>query len=154
MRHKLIFWALVAGALGLAAIPSITLFEAAARYYRFLTGFEPGTLRSTQVKFVPHRRAPAAPSEKNPDGALLQFVEFKLSAPKAKRVSLTGDFAQWKKDAFILKSQSRGLWEILLPLPPGKYRYQFYVDGVITLDPKSPETGEFGDKKSSIKVVP
>lgn len=154
MRHKLIFWALVAGVLGVAAIPSITLFDAAARYYRFLTGFEPDTLRSTQVKFIPHRRAPGAPSEKNLDGALLQFVEFRLSAPKAKKVSLTGDFSQWKKDAFLLKSQPHGLWEILLPLPPGKYRYQFYVDGLITLDPKSPRTEEFGGKKTSIKVVP
>lgn len=56
---------------------------------------------------------------------------FRLKAPDAKRVSVVGTFNGWDPDAHPLQGPDRtGVWTLGLPLPPGRYRYMFVLDGV------------------------
>ena len=68
-----------------------------------------------------------------PEASQLNFVEFKLKAPKAKRVELVGDFNHWKTGTLPLQ-RSEGIWQIMLPLPKGRYHYNFVIDGSMTPD--------------------
>src|SRR6266550_4709352 len=121
-RSKWAFWTFVLALLTLICIPSTMFVENLGKYRRFLTGFDPGTLRPTKVRFVPHqggRKTPAVP-ESN-----LKFIEFQIDASSAKQALLIGDFNAWKEGTLSLSRQRNGRWQILLPLPPGRYHYLF-----------------------------
>jgi enterochelin esterase-like enzyme len=61
-------------------------------------------------------------------------VTFRIYAPKADEVSLSGDFGTGGK----LTKDERGVWSITVgPLTPDFYSYSFNVDGVRTIDPKN-----------------
>ncbi|MDL2266291.1 endo-1,4-beta-xylanase Z [Parabacteroides sp. OttesenSCG-928-G07] len=67
-------------------------------------------------------------------------VAFRIYAPEAQSVSLSGDVpargVQFAKDA-------RGVWEAVVEnVNPGTYRYNFVVDGVNVYDPKAANAGE------------
>ncbi len=56
---------------------------------------------------------------------------FRLKAPEATRVSVVGTFNGWDPLAHPLQGPDReGVWNLRLPLPPGRYRYMFVLDGV------------------------
>ena len=56
---------------------------------------------------------------------------FRLMAPDAQRVSVVGTFNGWNPRAHLLRGPDpSGVWSLSLPLPPGRYRYAFVVDGV------------------------
>ncbi|MBV8390025.1 MAG: hypothetical protein JO080_09525 [Mucilaginibacter sp.] len=52
----------------------------------------------------------------------------------AKSVKLTGTFINWDKNGYTM-SKKNGDWTISLNLKPGKYVYNFIVDGKSILDP-------------------
>ena len=56
-------------------------------------------------------------------------VVFRLKAPKANKVSLTGDFNGWDAGVNPMRKYKDGLWETTLMLPAGKYEFKFLVDG-------------------------
>lgn len=56
-------------------------------------------------------------------------VEFKLYAPSAKKVVLSGSFNKWDTKRLSGKKDSRGNWVVKTSLKPGKYEYKFFVDG-------------------------
>ena len=56
-------------------------------------------------------------------------VEFTLSAPDAKKVSIAGPFNDWNTQAMPMKKGKDGSWKIKLKLPPGKCEYKYFVDG-------------------------
>jgi enterochelin esterase-like enzyme len=64
-------------------------------------------------------------------------VTFRIYAPKASEVSLTGDWiAQGLGGGGSLSKDERGVWTLTVgPLPPDFYSYTFHVDGVRTVDP-------------------
>ena len=75
-------------------------------------------------------------------------VSFRMRAPKAVRVQITGDFLtmQHSESAYgkydvpgiaDLKEGKEGVWEYTTPLPllPELYNYSFIVDGLKTTDP-------------------
>lgn len=67
-------------------------------------------------------------------------VTFRLNAPKAKSVSVKGD---WEANDGVgtMKKDKEGLWEYTTPvLPSEMYTYRFDIDGVIGLDPHNPFT--------------
>lgn len=83
------------------------------------------------------------------------FQQFILVAPSASSVSLVGDFSDW--DASRLKMErvsADGAWSITLPLTPGRYEYQFEVDGKLRVtDPTRPQaSSEFGSANSVVTV--
>jgi enterochelin esterase-like enzyme len=66
-----------------------------------------------------------------PDGR----VTFRLNAPKADEVVLTGEFLD--KPANFAKDTD-GLWSVTVgPIPPEVYHYNFTIDGVRTIDPSN-----------------
>ena len=82
--------------------------------------------------------------EINPDGT----VTFRLIAPKARQVQVTGDFIppiqantngmRMDTPATIDMVEKGGVWEYTTPvLEPEFYSYVFKVDGVATLDPSN-----------------
>jgi enterochelin esterase family protein len=76
------------------------------------------------------RRPPALKSpELHPD----RTVTFRISAPKAAEVKISGDLI---KDAQVMKKDEKGVWSITLgPLRPDIYTYRYTVDGLSVIDP-------------------
>jgi hypothetical protein len=70
-------------------------------------------------------QTPAVPSE-NPSTVQIRFV---LAAPGARSVELVGDFNDWKQGELELSSSGDGVWSLTMPLSPGRYAYQFVIDG-------------------------
>jgi len=66
-------------------------------------------------------------------------VVFRIFAPKATQVSITGDWVtHGRAKAGPLEKDDSGVWSITLgPFVPDFYSYSFQVDGVRTLDPKN-----------------
>jgi enterochelin esterase family protein len=63
-------------------------------------------------------------------------VTFRLEAPKASEVTLTGD---WLASAEKLTKDDKGVWSVTLgPLEPGLAIYSFTVDGMAIADPVNP----------------
>lgn len=145
-RNKGVFWLMAAAAFAIVCIPSITLLDSLQRYHRFLTGFEPATLKPVRMRSTPHRGGRADSEPK------LEFVEFKLKAPKAKKVSLIGEFNGWKKDTLALARQGDA-WSLIVPLPPGRHHYLFVVDDHEQADPRGGQAEEAAGRLASVKLV-
>jgi 1,4-alpha-glucan branching enzyme len=80
---------------------------------------------------------PAAPPRGDAQHRVLHLVDFFCRAPRAKSVSLIGDFNGWQPTAHPMKRMPDGGWVIRMELPHGHHQYQFLVDGVPTLDPNA-----------------
>ncbi|ODT03280.1 MAG: hypothetical protein ABS52_10305 [Gemmatimonadetes bacterium SCN 70-22] len=81
--------------------------------------------------------------------------QFILVAPSAASVSVVGDFNDWDASRFKMERVSPdGAWSVTVPLTPGRYEYQFEVDGKLRItDPTRPQTSsEFGSANSVITV--
>jgi hypothetical protein len=83
--------------------------------------------------------------------------QFVVVAPRAARVALVGDFNDWDATRTPMRPSQRGgsVWTAVLPLPPGRYRYAFLVDGARWLaDPAAPQVrdDEFGAPSSVVTV--
>ncbi|HAM35582.1 MAG TPA: hypothetical protein DEB40_02115 [Elusimicrobia bacterium] len=149
-RSKWIFWTFALAVATLAAIPSAILMRAAQDYYRFLTGSKSAAIRPSRVDFPGRRGNNAEPA---PDDSL-HLVEFRIAAAKARSVELIGDFNDWKAGKLPLSRAGGGYWEIMLPLPAGRYRYLFLVNGQAFTDPRGrSELGTDG-RKTSVRTVP
>lgn len=148
-KKKWAFWGAAVGAFLIVCLPSAYFIEALNRYNRYISGVEPGALRPIKVRFLPrHDNKPNAD-----ESARLDFINFSLKKPEARRVALIGDFNGWKDLGLALARQPDGRWELLLPLPKGRHRYLFLVDGKPELDAANPETAEVDGRKASVKVV-
>ena len=78
-------------------------------------------------------------------------VTFRIYAPKAGEVSVSGDFGQGGK----LEKDDKGIWSITVgPLVPDFYSYTFNVDGVRTVDPKNPTIKQGISSLDSMFLVP
>ncbi|HUP38906.1 MAG TPA: alpha/beta hydrolase-fold protein [Vicinamibacterales bacterium] len=93
-------------------------------------------------------RAIASP-EVLPDGR----VTFRLNAPKAGEVMLTGEFLD-KPAAFT--KDADGVWSVTVgPISPEVYHYNFTIDGVRTIDPLNPQlkTGSIASTITSVLEI-
>ncbi|MCX5700502.1 MAG: glycogen-binding domain-containing protein [Candidatus Omnitrophica bacterium] len=63
-------------------------------------------------------------------------AEFKLYAPQAKKVILSGSFNKWDAKKLAAKKDSKGNWVVKTSLKPGRYEYKFFVDGAWINDPR------------------
>lgn len=83
-------------------------------------------------------------------------VQFVLVAPGAHSVALVGDFNDWDLAATqLVPAPAGGLWTVTVPLPPGRYRYAFIVDGARWVpDPSAPAAADdgFGTPSSVVTV--
>jgi 1,4-alpha-glucan branching enzyme len=82
-------------------------------------------------------------------------VEFKVFAPEAEKVLLSGSFNDWSENSDLMKRDDTGTWKKIKMLPKGAYEYKFLIDGMWTLDPNCRDTvpNEYGTENSSLKVV-
>ena len=109
----------------------------------------------------PPRVRPGAP-ERTPEG-----VVFRCRAPGAHNVQLAGAWdgntflrgSEWTRDTRVGLMQDTdrdGVWELRVPLGPGRYEYAFLIDGVFwEADPANPERvpdGQGGAR--SVLVLP
>ena len=94
-------------------------------------------------------------------------VAFRILAPQAHNVRLTGSdipaLAFGGRGALTseapppgeMTKNENGVWEITLgPINPGAYRYNFNVDGVPVIDPRSPAVSESNNNVWSLVYVP
>ena len=81
-------------------------------------------------------------------------TEFKLYAPAAKRVSISGSFNKWDAKKIAARKDSKGNWMVKLNLKPGTYEYKFLVDGSWLNDPNSSHSvsNAFGTQNSIIEI--
>jgi len=81
-------------------------------------------------------------------GILFQFI-----APQAKEVLIVGDFNQWVGLPLIRRNPD-GLWQRVVPLREGGYRYKFLVDGEWVLDPlaRQEKANSYGRADSYIEI--
>ena len=64
-------------------------------------------------------------------------VTFRLNAPKADEVTLTGEFLDGPRS---FEKNADGIWTITVgPIAPEIYHYNFTIDGVRTIDPANPQ---------------
>ena len=83
----------------------------------------------------PASRTPAVRSpEVHPD----RRVTFRIYAPKATEVTVSGEF-EVGAPAHKLTKDAQGIWSVTVgPFEPEIYEYDFIVDGVQMLDPRNP----------------
>jgi enterochelin esterase family protein len=84
----------------------------------------------------PPRRQPTPNDDlKSAEVAADHKVTFRIYAPKADEVSVSGEFGPGGP----MSKDDRGVWSLTVgPLTPDFYSYTFTVDGVRTVDPKNP----------------
>jgi enterochelin esterase-like enzyme len=101
--------------------------------------------------------APAWPQQprssappRSPEVAADRTVTFRLAAPNATSVTLSGEFMQVTKP--LVKDES-GVWSVTVgPIAPEIYNYNFTIDGVRTIDPGNPNV-KTGSTPSTIASI-
>jgi 1,4-alpha-glucan branching enzyme len=94
-------------------------------------------------------------------------VVFRFRSPAARTVQVAGDWPlnSWGRgDAeagevlvgLMERNGSEGVWEVTVPLKPGRYRYRFIIDEVKhVLDPDNPRVVDDGmGGKANLLIVP
>jgi enterochelin esterase family protein len=82
-------------------------------------------------------------------------VTFRILAPKAESVRLTGSDIPGNGQGAVMTKGENGIWEVAMgPLGAGAYRYNFNVDGVATIDPRNSSVSESNTNVWSLVVVP
>jgi enterochelin esterase-like enzyme len=94
-----------------------------------------GLVTSPRAAAQPTRRQPTPnDSLKSTEISADHKVTFRIYAPKASEVSVSGDFGA----GGMLTKDEKGVWSITVgPFTPDFYSYAFHVDGVRTIDPKN-----------------
>jgi enterochelin esterase family protein len=84
---------------------------------------------------------PPTPNDtlKSPEVLPDNRVTFRIYAPKATEVTVSGDWiSQGRGTGGKLEKDEQGVWSLTVgPLPSDVYSYNFTVDGVRTIDPKN-----------------
>jgi len=100
-------------------------------------------------------RGPQGPVVVSPEVQTDRHVTFRILAPKAEAVKLTGSDIPGNQQAAALTKGENGVWEVTLgPIDPGAYRYNFNVDGVSTIDPRNPSISESNNNVWSMFYLP
>ena len=87
---------------------------------------------------------------RSPEVAADRTVTFRVMAPSAHDVSLTGEFMKGSKS---LEKNGQGLWSVTVgPLEPEIYNYNVTIDGVKTIDPNDPAV-KTGSTPSTIQSI-
>jgi enterochelin esterase-like enzyme len=100
-------------------------------------------------------RGPQAPAFVSPEVQTDRHVVFRIYAPQAQNVRLTGSDIPGNGQAAALTKGDNGVWELTLgPIEPGAYRYTFNVDGLAVIDPRNPSISESNNNDWSLFTVP
>ena len=100
-------------------------------------------------------RGPQAPAVISPEVQADRHVTFRIYAPQAQNVRLTGTDIPGNLQAASLTKGDKDVWEVTVgPIDPGAYRYHFTVDGVAVIDPRNPSISESNNNAWSLFYVP
>jgi 1,4-alpha-glucan branching enzyme len=93
-----------------------------------------GKSTSKSTKKAAKKKSPIKAKKKN-----IPSTRFSLYAPNVNEVYLAGDFNDWQPDAkdYRLRKFKGDIWKKMLKLKPGRYEYQFVVDGQWWCDPEN-----------------
>src|SRR5262245_56060117 len=83
------------------------------------------------------------------------LVRLVVVQPGARSVQAAGDFNGWNPSRTPLEPTSNGAWTVTIPLEPGRYEYQFVVDGQQWIaDPFAVEQSDdgFGSRNAVLDV--
>src|SRR5690349_11575926 len=109
---------------------------------------------AAQPPAMPRRVPTPNDSLVSPEVAADGRVTFRLYAPKATEVAVTGEVTPGFGQPLTLTRDERGVWSaVSAPLAAGAYRYTFVVDGVSVLDPKNLATSASQTALMSLAVV-
>jgi hypothetical protein len=109
--------------------------------------------RVAQRVAVSESQQAGAPAAKNAAQAVL--VRLIVVQPSARSVHVAGDFNGWNPARTPLEPNEGGAWTVMLPLQPGRYAYQFVVDGDRWIaDPFAAEQNDdgFGSRNAVLDV--
>lgn len=99
-------------------------------------------------------RGPQAPAVISPEIMPDRHVVFRIFAPMAQNVRVTGSDIPNIGQGAMTKGEN-GVWEATVgPIDPGAYRYNFNVDRVTVIDPRNPSTSESNNNTWSLIYVP
>jgi len=84
-----------------------------------------------------------------------EWVEFKFYRPQASRVSLAGDFNEWRNGELPMVKADEGYWMTKMRLPTGEFKFRYCADGEWFTDYAAfgVEPGRFG-MDSVVRVPP
>jgi hypothetical protein len=114
-----------------------------------------------RVTTAPAAAAPAGAADarlaaRGADERPEQTVELVFRSPRARRVSIVGDFNGWDLHANAMtRDAASGLWSGTIAVRPGRHVYAFVVDDSIWApDPRSPraDDADFGRPGSVLLV--
>jgi hypothetical protein len=91
-----------------------------------------------------------------PPAESLVYVQFRLSAPGAASVVVTGDFDGWGGSFAMSDVDGDGVWTGRVPVRPGVYTYMFVVDGSDWVtDPSAERYADdgFGNRNAVLAVA-
>ena len=120
--HALLFYGFLCGALAVVLMVSFKHFD---------DFYQPDILVRQQYVYPKAKKRNKAEEKLKP-----QKVTFSFASPTATEVLLEGDFNAWGAYPLALNKSGNDIeiFTIDLALPTGKYRYNFLVDGVKTVD--------------------
>ena len=94
--------------------------------------------------------ASAAAQVQSPEIAADRSVTFRVRAPAASEVTVSGEFMKGSKP---LQKDAKGIWAVTIgPIEPEIYNYNFTIDGVRTIDPNNPNV-KTGSTPSTIASI-
>ncbi len=101
-------------------------------------------------------QAPNAPPQvTSPEVQADRKITFRLLAPKAESVRLTGSDIPGLGQGKDMTKDDKGVWEVTIgPVEPGTYRYNFNLGGVAVIDPRNPSVSESNGNVWSMVHVP
>ena len=101
------------------------------------------------------RFGPQGPRVVSPEVSADRHVTFRILAPNAEAVRLSGSDIPGVGQRGEMTKEPNGVWEVTLgPLDAGAYRYNFNVDGVSVIDPRSSSISESNRNVWSLVYVP
>ncbi|PIV54096.1 MAG: hypothetical protein COY53_02885 [Elusimicrobia bacterium CG_4_10_14_0_8_um_filter_37_32] len=119
-------------------------------------------------RYSDYIRPPKIPIQENPSPfvsetkttetkteVVFRNILFQYKSSKANKVAIIGDFNKW--DPQPMTRGTDNLWKIAIRLSPGKYTYNYLVDGRLILDPNNrnvPVSNARGFKSSTIEIKP
>ena len=110
-----------------------------------------GLMCSASATDTPVRR-PRLPAVVSPEIQSDGHVTFRLQAPKATEVIVSG---QWTDGHIPMTLGSNGLWSVTVgPIEPGIWEYSFQVDGLAMIDPANPAIKPMRLPRTSILHLP
>jgi len=129
--------------------------------YLFSALFACGLALQAQPSDTPRPAAPPpamgqqGPVVVSPEVMADRHVVFRILAPKAETVKLAGTDIPGVGMGVAMTKEANGVWELTLgPIDPGAYRYNFNVDGVPVIDPRSASISESNNNVWSLVYIP